>query len=104
MTEPKCIVDGESIYYPVWIEEDGTEWFHEPVWEGCEYGSEPYDPDHPERYREMAEPSGNECPNAVEYMGDRGRIHIQLCGHHFRNLHWSARVRWAKWEGDCGVE
>jgi hypothetical protein len=39
--EPKSFCRGDSVYYPVWIEHDGTEWASQPVWEECEHGSDP---------------------------------------------------------------
>ena len=88
MQEHKCRSVGESTYYPSWIEEDGTEWAFEPVWEACEHGG-----------HQIRADSGDECGNPVEYMGNRGRVHIQLCARHFEPIKALSRVRWNLWLG-----
>lgn len=78
-------------FVPVWIDDQGFEWTHVPVWEGCEYGVDPFDPDHfdPLEMKRLMQVvlTGNECPNPVEFLGERGRIHFQLCRKHLRKRH-----------------
>jgi hypothetical protein len=92
---------GDAYYAPVWIEPDGTEWIYEGIWEGCEYGMEPFDPDNfdPVRAKQiLSRDPSEECPNfPVEYVGRRGKIRIQRCAEHFeREIKPRCRVRWAE--------
>jgi hypothetical protein len=86
--EPTSFCKGDWVYYPVWIEHDGTEWVREPVWEACEHGSDP------SKWLEELQngPTGKECPDPVEYMSS-GRA---VCGWHFELVKWRSRVRWAR--------
>lgn len=64
----------------VWTSQDGTEWFYEACWEGCEYVTEPND-------------AGNGyCCRPVEYIGIKNFEQIGgLCGEHFEEMKNSSK-------------
>ena len=95
-TESFC--NGNSCYYAVWIEPDGTEWSAHEDWEGCEHAD---DPKEVEEYIkdlvkniELGVPSPFDCSKPVEYAGG-GRA---VCGKHFEEIKFRSRVRWARFE------
>jgi hypothetical protein len=95
MRERSFCNDG-NCYYPVWIEEDGTEWAAYEVWEGCEHAE---DLKKVEEYLEafdLNEPSPYDCSSPVEYAGG-GHA---LCSRHFEEIMSRSRVRWAQFEGE----
>jgi len=89
----------DPTYYPVWIDSDGTEWVEESISETCEFGDVPFDPDNftPLTAGEplLPESSENDCPNRIEFVGQRASTRIQLCGTHFmRMIEPRCVVRW----------
>jgi hypothetical protein len=95
MNEPQAFCNGDSCYYPVWIEEDGTEWSSDPKWEGCEHASDPKAAAlHLDNLLANLEQDGSspfDCAEPATWV-TRGRT---LCGRHFEEIKFRSRLRFA---------